>query len=92
MKQVKILADIIVKGGSVCLTGEMPECDRLEIMNVFNAMGLEIQMSPNKHSAFVLIAEGAKQSKIDRANALGIPIFSTEDFWEAISLVYPFTK
>ena len=78
MKQAEILADLIRKGGKVCLTGEMPECDRLEIMNVFNAMGLEIQTSI--------------QSKIDRAKTLGIPIFSADDFWNAISLVYPSTK
>ena len=92
MKQAEILADLIRKGGKVCLTGEMPECDRLEIMNVFNAMGLEIQTSPSKHLSFLLTAEGAIQSKIDRAKTLGIPIFSADDFWNARSLVYPSTK
>jgi len=89
MGKVEVLADIIKKGGGVCLTGEMPECDRLEITNVFAAMGLEIHMSPSKRLSFLLIAEGAKQSKIDRAKALGIPIFSTEDFWNAVNLLYP---
>lgn len=89
MGQAEILAEILGKGGSVCLTGEMPECDRLEITNVFAAMGLDIQMSPSKRLSFLLVAEGAAQSKIDRAKALGIPIFLTEDFWNAVGMAYP---
>lgn len=88
MGQAEVLAGILRKGGSVCITGEMPECDRLEITNVFNAMGFDIQMSPSKQLSFLLIAEGAKQSKIDRATALGVPVSSTEDFWNAVGVVY----
>lgn len=89
MGRAEVLAGILRKGGSVCITGEMAECDRLEITNVFNAMGFDIQMSPSKRLSFLLIAEGAKQSKIVRATALGVPVFSTEDFWSAVDLVYP---
>lgn len=89
--QLEVLTGTLRKGGNV-YHGEMPECDRLEITNVFNAMGLDIQMSVSKRLSFPLTAEEAKQIKIDRANALGIPIFSTEDFGNAVSLVYPPTE
>lgn len=89
MNKLQILVDAFRNGGSVCLTGEMPECDRLEITNVFAAMGLEMQGSPSKRLTFLLTADGAKQEKIDRALELGIPVFSTKDFWNAVNLVYP---
>ncbi len=89
MNQSEILADILRTGGSVCLTGEMPECDRLEITNVFAALDLKIQGSPSRRLSFLLVADGAKQEKIDRAIELGVPIFSTKDFWNAVDLVYP---
>lgn len=92
MGQAEVLVGIFRKGGSVCITGEMPECDWLEIMNEFDAMGFGIQRSPSKRLSFLLTAEGAKQNIIDRVTALGVPIFSTEDFGNAVSLVYPPTE
>lgn len=92
MNKLQILVDALHNGGSVCLTGEMPECDRLEITNVFTAMGLKMQGSPSRRLTFLLVADGGKQEKIDRAIELGVPIFSTEDFWNAVNLVYPPSK
>lgn len=89
MNKLQILVDALRNGGSVCLTGEMPECDRLEITNVFAAMGLKMQGSPSRRLTFLLVADGAKQEKINRALELGIPIFSTQEFWNAVDLVYP---
>ena len=89
MKQSKILADILKAGGNVCLTGEMPDCDRLEITNVFAALGLNIQGTPSKRLSFLIVADGAKQEKISRAAELGIPIFSENEFCDALKLIYP---
>lgn len=89
MSKSEILADILREGGSVCLTGEMPECDRIEFMNVASAVGLTLQMTPSKRLSFLLVADGARQNKIDRATELGVPVFSAEDFWNAVDLVYP---
>ena len=82
------LLDAIRNGGFCCITGEMPECDRLESANIFEALGLQVQISPSRKTRFLIVGNVANQSKIDRAIQLGVAICSPSEFWSAVDILY----
>jgi len=75
--------------GYVVLTGEFSCSDRMEAMNIFTAMGLSVSGAVSSKTSFILTGNGYKQAKIDRALSLGIPVFSENEFWAAVDIVFP---
>ena len=75
--------------GSIVLTGEFSCCDRLESTNIFETMGFRVSGSVYSKTKFLLVGDGYKQEKIDRALSMGIPIFTENEFWAAVDVVFP---
>lgn len=89
MNQSEMLACILRAGGSVCLTGEMQCADRITSMEIFEALGFMVSGSVSRKTRFLIAANGAIQTKIDRAVELNVPVVSEKEFWDAVDLVYP---
>lgn len=77
---------------SIVLTGEFSCSDRLEATNIFEAMGLRMSGSVYSKTKFLLVGNGYKQEKVDRALSLGIPVFTENEFWAAVDEVFPPNK
>lgn len=75
--------------GSIVLTGEFSCSDRMESTNIFEAMGLRVSGSVYSKTKFLLVGKGYKQEKIDRALSMGIPVFTENEFWAAVDVVFP---
>lgn len=85
----KDLKHLLVSGGHVVLTGEMEISSRMDVLEIFTAMGLLTSASVSSKTTFLIAGRGAKQAKIDRAKSLGIPIVSEADFWTAVDEMFP---
>lgn len=89
MERINRLANLIRQQGFVCLTGEPAEADRLEMMSILEAAELKILGSLSQKTSFLLVGNGGHENKVQQAKDKGIPIFTIEEFWQAISLVFP---
>lgn len=83
------LASLIRRGGNVVLTGEFESSDRAAALEIFEVVGLRVCGSVSSKTVFLIAAPMAKQSKIDRAKQLNVPIFTEREFWLAIGMLYP---
>ena len=61
------LTEILQRGGTVSLTGELTRCDRMTAMEVFEALGLDVSGSISSRTAFLLCGANPQQRKIGRS-------------------------
>ena len=67
-----------VSGKTFVLTGTLPTLGRKEATEMIESVGGKVSGSVSKKTDFVVAGEAAG-SKLDKANALGIPILSEDD-------------
>ena len=75
--------------GSIVLSGEFSYCDRMESLNIFEAMGLRVSASIYSKTKFLLIGNRYKQEKVDCALSMGIPVYTENEFWTAVDIAFP---
>ena len=83
MKSLKELKDSRFAGKTFVLTGTLPSYSRSEAAAVIESFGGKTSSSVSKKTDYVLAGEEAG-SKLDKANALGIPVIDEEEFRQMI--------
>lgn len=68
---------------NVVLTGTLPTLSRKEASDMLLRLGANVVSSVSKKTDFVLAGEEAG-SKLEKANALGIPVITEEDLWQEV--------
>jgi DNA ligase (NAD+) len=71
-------------GKKVVLTGTLENYTRKQAGDLIESLGGEIVSSVSKNTDYVLAGEAAG-SKLDKANSLGIPVLSEQDFERMLS-------
>lgn len=82
-ESTNIVEDTRFEGKTFVLTGTLPTLKRAEASKMIEAYGGKTSSSVSKKTSYVLAGEEAG-SKLDKANALGIPIIDEEEFMEMI--------
>ena len=72
------------KGLTFVLTGTLSKYKRSEAAAIIESMGGKTSSSVSKKTSYVLAGEEAG-SKLDKANKLGIPVISEEEFEKMVS-------
>lgn len=83
MKSTSVIKDNRFEGMTFVLTGTLPTYKRSEASKIIESFGGKTSSSVSKKTSYVLSGE-ASGSKLDKANALGIPVISEEEFNELI--------
>ena len=76
-------SDTLLSGKKVVLTGTLEKYTRKEASDIIEALGGEVVSSVSKNTDYVLAGEAAG-SKLDKAQALGVPIIDEAQFDEMI--------
>ncbi len=76
-------ADRPLAGMSIVVTGTLPTLGRVEIEEMILKLGGKAAGSVSKKTAFVVAGEAAG-SKLEKAEALGVPILTEEEFLKKI--------
>ena len=83
MESESIVKDNRFEGMTFVLTGTLEHYKRSEASAIIESMGGKTSSSVSKKTSYVLSGE-ASGSKLDKANALGIPVISEAEFEEMI--------
>ena len=83
LKSLKEVKDNRFLGLTFVLTGTLPTLLRKEASDIIESFGGKTSSSVSKKTSYVLAGEEAG-SKLDKANSLGIPVISEEQFNEMI--------
>lgn len=67
-----------LEGLTIVITGTLPSMSRDEAKNLIEANGGKVSGSVSKKTSYLLCGEAAG-SKLDKANALGVPVISEDD-------------
>jgi len=84
MASLKEIKDNRFAGKTFVLTGTLPSMTRNEASEIIESFGGKTSSSVSKKTDYVLAGEEAG-SKLDKANKLGVPVISEEDFRQMIS-------
>jgi len=91
LKQIEIIEDAAVSGGSKKLegksfvfTGSLPTLERETAQKMVRDNGGDVSSSVSQKTSYVVSGDAAG-SKLDRARELGVPIISEADFLKMIS-------
>ena len=79
MRSKTVVEDTRFAGKTFVLTGTLPTYSRSEASAMIERFGGKVSSSVSKKTAYVLAGEEAG-SKLDKANALGIPVISEAEF------------
>ena len=79
LKSLKEVKDNRFMGFTFVLTGTLPTLSRKEASDIIESFGGKTSSSVSKKTSYVLAGEEAG-SKLDKANALGIPVISEDEF------------
>lgn len=74
----KKAGDELLKGMTFVITGTLPDMGRKEAQTLIEEAGGKVTGSVSKKTNYLLAGENAG-SKLDKANALGIPVLSRDD-------------
>ncbi len=69
-----------LEGKTICVTGTLDGYGRVEIKETIERLGGKATSSASKKTDFLLVGAKPGQSKIDKANELGIPLKTEEEF------------
>ncbi len=83
MKSKTVIKDNRFENMVFVLTGTLPNYKRSEASKIIESYGGKTSSSVSKKTSFVLSGE-ASGSKLDKANALGIPVIGEKEFEEMI--------
>ncbi len=83
LKSLKEVKDNRFTGLTFVLTGTLPTLSRKEASDIIESFGGKTSSSVSKKTSYVLAGEEAG-SKLDKANALGIPVIDETEFNEMI--------
>ena len=78
-----VITDTRFEGMTFVLTGTLPHYKRSEAAKIIEGFGGKTSSSVSKKTTYVLSGE-ASGSKLDKANALGIPVIGETEFEEMI--------
>ena len=84
MNYVSSVSSDVLKGKTIVVTGTLPTLSRDEAEKLIADNGGKAAGSVSKKTSYVLAGEKAG-SKLDKANALGIPVISEEEFLKMIN-------
>ena len=79
MQSLKQVTDTRFAGKTFVLTGTLPSLTRAQASELIEKFGGKTSSSVSKKTSFVLAGEEAG-SKLDKANSLGIPVITEEEF------------
>ena len=82
-KSKTVITDNRFEGMTFVLTGTLPNYKRSEASKIIEGFGGKTSSSVSKKTTYVLSGE-ASGSKLDKANALGIPVIGEAEFEEMI--------
>ena len=82
-KSKTVITDTRFEGMTFVLTGTLPHYKRSEAAKIIEGFGGKTSSSVSKKTTYVLSGE-ASGSKLDKANALGIPVIGEAEFEEMI--------
>lgn len=83
MRSKTVVEDTRFAGKTFVLTGTLPTYSRSEASAMIERFGGKVSSSVSKKTAYVLAGEEAG-SKLDKANALGIPVISEAEFLQML--------
>ncbi len=83
MQSKTVIEDTRFEGMTFVLTGTLPSLKRSEASKIIESFGGKTSSSVSKKTSFVLSGE-ASGSKLDKANQLGVPVISEEEFMDMI--------
>ena len=83
MESKTVIEDNRFEGMTVVLTGTLPNYKRSEASKIIESFGGKTSSSVSKKTTYVLSGESSG-SKLDKANALGIPVIGESEFEEMI--------
>ena len=69
-----------LEGKTICVTGTLDGYDRVEIKETIERLGGKATSSVSKKTDFLLVGAKPGQNKIDKANELGVPQRTEEEF------------
>ena len=84
MNYVSSVSSDVLKGKTIVVTGTLPTLSRDEAEKLIADNGGKAAGSVSKKTSYVLAGEKAG-SKLDKANALGIPVISEEEFLKMLN-------
>ena len=82
-KSLNVITDTRFEGMTFVLTGTLPNYKRSEASKIIEGFGGKTSSSVSKKTTYVLSGESSG-SKLDKANALGIPVIGEAEFEEMI--------
>ncbi len=82
-KSQNVITDTRFEGMTFVLTGTLPNYKRSEASKIIEGFGGKTSSSVSKKTTYVLSGESSG-SKLDKANALGIPVIGEAEFEEMI--------
>ena len=83
MQSKTVITDTRFEGLTFVLTGTLPTYKRSEAAAIIEGFGGKTASSVSKKTSYVLAGEEAG-SKLDKANSLGVPVISEQEFNEMI--------
>ncbi len=83
MTSKTVINDLRFDGMTFVLTGTLPNLKRAEASKIIESFGGKTSSSVSKKTTYVLSGESSG-SKLDKANALGIPVIDENKFMEMI--------
>lgn len=84
MKSKTVIKDNRFEGMTFVLTGTLEHYKRSEASKIIESFGGKTSSSVSKNTSYVLSGE-ASGSKLDKANALGVPVINEAEFEEMIN-------
>ena len=80
---LKEIASRLQEFKSVCVTGNPVMLrNRTDFLDIISAYGLTMDMNVSKKTGLLIVCSDPAQKKIDRADALNIPIISEQQWYE----------
>lgn len=80
---LKEIASRLQEFKSVCVTGNPVMLrNRTDFLDIISAYGLTMDMNVSKKTGLLIVCSDSMQKKIDRADALNIPLVSEQRWFE----------
>ena len=85
LKETGLLQESIFNGKTVCVTGTLESMSRKEIKDYLARLGANVTGSVSKKTDYLICGVDAG-SKLEKANELGIPVLTEQEFREEVQV------